>query len=288
MAASRLHPAQQFAAPANIQRGVPLKELLGRPLAVLLGRSLAQVVPGFNERRFLQTALQGLDALELMPRAKHLARAMAEQLPADFDDAAPLLIRALGPPLEATEGNGLAIFFYWPHAQYIAEFGVARFASGMRANYELTQRSTAEFSLRPFLVQHRDQCLQLLRTWTADDNPHVRRLVSEGTRPRLPWALRLQEFQERPQLTLPLLERLKGDAELYVRRSVANHLGDIAKDHPQAAYEVCAAWLEEVRSVDDERAANRRWLVRHALRRPAQQGAAQALRLRALAARRGR
>lgn len=285
MATPRLHPAQQFAAPANIQRGTPLKELIGRDLAALIGRSLAQVVPGFNNRRFLRQALQGLDRLELTPRAIHLAQAMAEQLPEDFNDAAPLLIQSFGPPLTATERNGLAVFYYWPHAQYVAEFGVAHFAAGMQVNYELTQRSTAEFSIRPFLVQHRAACLQLLRRWTKDDSPHVRRLVSEGTRPRLPWALRLKEFQQNPQFTLPLLERLKDDPSLYVRRSVANHLGDIAKDHPQAAYEVCAAWLEEISRDNAELAANRRWTIRHALRLPAKRGDPQAVRLRALAVR---
>jgi 3-methyladenine DNA glycosylase AlkC len=161
---------------------------------------------------------------------------------------------------------------------------VSSFESGMAANYEITQRFTAEFSIRPFLIEHGSKCLKLLRRWAKDSSVHVRRLVSEGTRPRLPWAMRLPEFQADPNLSLPLLELLKDDPELYVRRSVANHLGDIAKDHLEVAFDVCETWLDELKRSDDEEAArNRRWIVRHAVRHPAKNGNARAIELRALA-----
>jgi 3-methyladenine DNA glycosylase AlkC len=278
------HPAQRFLAPSAIQHGVPLKEVLDRKLVVLIGESLAGVVAGFNERRFRARAIRNLDTLELKERASAIAEAMAEQLPASFDDLAPLLIRSLGPPLERTEGNGLAPFFYFPHAHLIATRGTTHFESGMRANYEITKRFTAEFSIRPFLVQHRPKCLNVLMQWAKDGNAHVRRLVSEGTRPRLPWAMRLPEFQANPRLSLPLLEMLKDDSELYVRRSVANHVGDIAKDHLDVALDVCEEWLREVKRPNTcDVAKNRRWIVRHALRHPAKKGHARALKVRALA-----
>jgi 3-methyladenine DNA glycosylase AlkC len=279
------HPAQRFIAPASIQQGVPLKELMDHRLVALIGQSLAESVPGFDERRFRTRAVRDLDKLELKERALHIAQAMAEQLPASFDELSPLLIQSLGPPLEQTEGNGLAPFFYFPHAHLIAVYGVSSFDSGMAANYEITQRFTAEFSIRPYLVQHRSRCLQLLKRWARDDNAHVRRLVSEGTRPRLPWAMRLPEFQADPQLSLPLLELLKDDSELYVRRSVANHLGDIAKDHLDLALDVCEKWLQEVKRTSDEVAADhRRWIVRHAVRHPAKKGVSRAIQIRELAA----
>lgn len=288
MIRQRSHPALRFSAPSHIRRGVPLKELMGPPLVRLIGESLAEVVPGFDERRFRREATRGLDRLELKDRAAAIARAMATQLPAAFEDLAPLLIESLGPPLERTEGNGLAPFFYLPHTELIAMLGPSSFASGMAANYEVTKRFTAEFSIRPFLVRHRAKCLRILRRWARDDDPHVRRLVSEGTRPRLPWACRLAEFQADPQLALPLLEMLKDDGERYVRRSVANHLGDIAKDHPGLAVDVCDRWLQEVtRSDDPGLAANRRWLVRHALRHPAKKGHARAVALVRAASGRG-
>jgi 3-methyladenine DNA glycosylase AlkC len=211
---------------------------------------------------------------------------MAEQMPASFDELSPLLIKSLGPPLEQTEGNGLAPFFYYPHTHLIAAYGVSSFESGMAANYEITKRFTAEFSIRPFLIEHRSKCLKVLRVWAKDSNTHVRRLVSEGTRPRLPWAMRLPEFQADPNLSLPLLEMLKDDSELYVQRSVANHLGDIAKDHLELALDVCEKWLQELKpSSDVDLAESRRWIVRHAVRHPAKKGHTRAIQIRALASR---
>jgi len=280
-----LHPAHRFSAPSAIQHGVPLKELLERRLVVLIGESLADVAPEFDRKRFLFRATKGLAELELKDRALHIAHAMAEQLPPDFDELAPLLIRSFGPPLESTQDNGLAPLFYMPHAQLIATYGVSRFDSGMLANYELTQRFTAEFSIRPFLIEHRAKSLKILHRWTTDSNPHVRRLVSEGTRPRLPWAMRLREFQADPNLSLPLLEKLKNDSELYIRRSVANHLGDIAKDHPNVVFDVCQKWLDEIEQLSDSnQSKHRRWIVRHALRHPAKKNVVRAIKIRKAAA----
>ena len=259
---------------------------MDRKLISLIGRSLVNVVPNFDVRQFQDHAVCGLGKLELKERASQIAQAMAEQMPADFDEVMPLFIKSFGPPLQTTEGNGLAVFYYLPHAQLIAEYGVKRFESGMRANYELTQRFTAEFSIRPFLIEHRSRCLKLLNRWAKDANPHVRRLVSEGTRPRLPWAMRLTEFQQDPQLSLPLLDTLKDDSELYVRRSVANHLGDIAKDHLDVVFDVCEQWLKEVDNAGDSRGENRRWIIRYALRHPAKKEFQRALEIRAAAAKR--
>jgi 3-methyladenine DNA glycosylase AlkC len=284
----RLHPAQRFSAPSTIQRGAPLKELMGRELVMLIGQSLAQAIPDFDVRRFRARAVRNLDKLELKERALSIAHAMAEQMPANFDESAPLLLQSFGPELEHTEGNGLAPFFYFPHVHLIAVYGTPCFESGMAANYEITKRFTAEFSIRPFLMRWRAQCLVVLKRWASDANPHVRRLVSEGTRPRLPWAMRLPEFQADPNLSLPLLELLKNDSELYVRRSVANHLGDIAKDHLEVVLDVCEAWLDELDGADDAAADNRRWMIRHAVRHPAKKENRRALKIRTRAAPRGK
>lgn len=282
------HPAQRFVAPSAIQRGTPLKELIDGKLIELIGESLDAVIPGFNLKQFRKQSNDGLDTLELKERSLRIARAMAAQFPDNFDDAAPLLIKTFGPPLEATEGNGLAVFFYMPHAAYIGEFGTSAFENGMKANLELTQRFTAEFSIRPFLIKHRSRSLKVLAKWAGHPNPHVRRLVSEGTRPRLPWAMRLPEFQADPTLSLPLLEMLKDDSERYVCRSVANHLGDIAKDHPETAFDVCERWLWEAKHLGEGIAKNRHWLIRHALRHPDKKGVKRASDLRAQASQRKR
>lgn len=129
----------------------------------------------------------------------------------------------------------------------------------MRAQYELTQRFSAESSIRAYLVHHPEATYARLLEWSSDPNVHVRRLVSEGTRPRLPWAPRLRAYQEDPRPVLALLERLKDDPERYVQRSVANNLNDIGKDHPDLAVETCRRWLVGAPPA-------REWIVRHALR----------------------
>lgn len=143
----------------------------------------------------------------------------------------------------------------------------------MRAQYELTRRFTAEFSIRPFLMHDFERTLNQLTLWLNDPDPHVRRLCTEGCRPRLPWGARIPQLIKDPRPTLPILEALKNDPSLYVRRSVANHLGDIAKDHPEWAFEVCERWLTNVDK-------DLKWVIRHAVRHPAKQGHATAIALR--------
>ncbi|MHC4390264.1 MAG: DNA alkylation repair protein [Planctomycetota bacterium] len=277
------HPIERFEAPHSITAGQPLKDLLDAKLVRLLGESFAPHHPSFDRRRFGRNARKGLGELGLMDRGAHIADALARELPERFVEAAPILNAALGPRLGRVDGYGLRVFFYFPHSHYIARFGSCDFEAGMLACYELTQRFTAEFCVRPFLIRYQDRALRQLDRWTQDKSAHVRRLVSEGTRPRLPWAPRLPAFQKDPSPVLPLLQRLKDDPELYVRRSVANHLGDIAKDHPQVVFDLCREWLAEIRQVEPEQAKARRWMIRHAVRHPAKKKVPEALALRVAA-----
>jgi 3-methyladenine DNA glycosylase AlkC len=230
-----------------------------------IGESIASVYRAFETERFVAESLDGLEQLELIPRAWHIAEALARQLPAGYERAVEVLIDSLGPPLVQTEGNGMEPFFYMPHVCYVARWGLEHFEASMRAQHELTQRFSAEFSIRSFLERYPAQTLERLRLWAGDHSVHVRRLVSEGTRPRLPWAPRLRAFQADPTPILPLLELLKDDQDLYVRRSVANNLNDIGKDHPELLVEIAHRWLEDA-------SPDRAWLVRHALRSLVKQG----------------
>ncbi len=278
------HPAQRFKAPSAITAGVPLKNILGPPVITLIAESFATVYPSFNTTQFIARAKKGLPPLTLMERGNHIALALAHELPTNFARAAPIIIAALGPPLTKTDKNGLAPFFYLPHSSYIATFGPSRLTAGMRAIKELTKRFTGEFAIRPFLIEQQDACIATLLQWTTDKDSHVRRLTSEGSRARLPWGIRIPSFQKDPTPVLSILELLKDDESLYVRRSVANHLGDIAKDHPATAFALCKRWAAEVHSRNDELAHQRRWMIRHAVRLPAKRGDKNALALRALAA----
>jgi 3-methyladenine DNA glycosylase AlkC len=150
-------------------------------------------------------------------------------------------------------------FRYMPFVLYVGQHGLGAFEESMLAQYELTKRFTAEFSIRPFLIHHEAATLARLRQWTNDPDPNVRRLVSEGTRPRLPWAPRLPAFIADPTPVVALLELLRDDPSEYVRRSVANNLNDISKDHPDVVVDLAGRWWAD----GDE---PRRRLVRHGLR----------------------
>jgi 3-methyladenine DNA glycosylase AlkC len=153
----------------------------------------------------------------------------------------------------------MAPFRYLPHVLFVQKYGLEDFEAAMHAQYELTQRFSAESSIRAFLVRYPEATYERLRAWTGDSSVHVRRLVSEGTRPRLPWAPRLKSFQRDPRPVIALLELLKDDAERYVQRSVANNLNDIGKDHPDLAVAVCRRWFADA-------PPGRAYIVRHALR----------------------
>lgn len=231
-----------------------------------IARDLKRAYPAFKDKAFVAECLEGLAPLSLTGRAAHIAAAMRRHLPADFDQVAEILDRSLGSHAPGTSSSSMAPFKFMPHTMLIATDGLGHFEASMRLQYEITQRFTAEFSIRAFLDAHPDATYARLVAWTADPNHHVRRLVSEGSRPRLPWAPRLRHFQQDPAPVLALLERLKDDPELYVRRSVANNLNDIAKDHPALLIDVCRRWLDEVRSSPVSVRSNRQWLVTRALR----------------------
>lgn len=247
----------------------PLKNHYGPQIPERIGAMIAAVHPGFDRRAFRRDALDGYEALELMPRGRHLARVLRRHLPAAYPDALAILLASIEPP-GAERGAELGTFIYLPHTFFVAEFGLDHLEISLQAQYELTQRFTAEFSIRPFLERHRQATLARLRQWATDPSEHVRRLVSEGTRPRLPWAPRLRDFQRDPTPVLDLLELLKDDPALYVRRSVANNLNDIGKDHPEVLAQVARTWLKGA-------GPERTWVVRHALRSALKRGEAGAL-----------
>jgi 3-methyladenine DNA glycosylase AlkC len=250
----------------------PLKNFFDARLVASIGDDIRRVFPALNHRTFVADGVRGLDALELIARGAHLAQVLQRHLPADYEAAVRVLLASLGPQLEQTEGFGMAPFRYLPHVTFVARFGLDHFEASMHAQRELTQRFTAESSIRPFLVKYPEATYQRLLLWATDPNVHVRRLVSEGTRPRLPWAARLRDFQRDPQPVLELLELLKDDPERYVQRSVANNLNDIGKDHPERLVEVCERWCVGA-------SEGRRWIVKHALRSLVKKGNRAALAL---------
>jgi len=245
----------------------PFKLLIGPHTVAEISHHIGRVWPAWDGASFSRQALDGLDALELKARVLHLAQALRAHLPTDVDEACSILQASLGPPGEGddlsalrTSPQGLAGWPVWPLSETVAALAAREHPErGLAALHAMTQRLTAEFAIRPFLIHHPDLSLATLERWVNDPSAHVRRLVSEGSRPRLPWGLRLQSLVQDPRPTLPLLRALQDDESAYVRRSVANHLNDIAKDHPS----LVAQWLADHLP---GASARRRALLRHASR----------------------
>lgn len=249
----------------------PFKNLVNRETVAEAARHLSRAWPRFDRARFETLAGDGLEKLELKARVLHLAAALAQTLPADFAQACDVIEAALAPPVpldadgepaeqDATARTaGLSGIIIWSLGEFIASRGLDHTPRALACLHALTQRSTAEFAIRPFLQRAPEAVFRTLAKWVRDPSAHVRRLVSEGSRPRLPWGLRLQALVTDPAPTLPFLRALQDDPSAYVRRSVANHLNDIAKDHP----DLVASW---VRDHLVGAAAERVALLRHASR----------------------
>lgn len=250
----------------------PLKNQFGADVPRAIATMIQAVHPAFDSRAFVADALEGYESLELMPRGRKIAHALHRHLPDDYLKATHILLESLDQPHERNQNQSLASFLYMPHTMYVAHYGLDHFEMSMRAQHALTQRFTAEFSIRHFLEAHPEATLKQLHAWATDPSTHVRRLVSEGTRPRLPWAPRLRQFQIDPKPVLTLLELLKDDPDLYVRRSVANNLNDIGKDHPEVLIQTAKSWMTNANT-------ERQWIIRHALRSAVKRGESGALSL---------
>jgi 3-methyladenine DNA glycosylase AlkC len=249
----------------------PFKNMFNRTIIVGMGEHFSRAWPEFDLAAFVKMASQNLDTLELKERSAQITGAMAAYLPGNFAHAAEIMLASLGPDSGAGIGSaelgsqGIAGWPIMPMSHYVGLYGLQSFELSMALFREMTKRFSSEFGIRFFLLEEPEQTLSVLETWTRDPSHHVRRLVSEGTRPRLPWAMRLPAFIEDPSPVLSLLEVLKDDADEYVRRSVANNLNDIAKDHPDLVAQIAERWLK---GAGKERAR----LVRHACRTLIKQG----------------
>ncbi|MEP7280516.1 MAG: DNA alkylation repair protein [Rubrivivax sp.] len=250
----------------------PFKLLLSPTLIGRMALHLKRVDRRFDAARFVALAGCGLDALEMKARALQIADALEATLPVGFGRAAAQIEAALAPPWpddrlgsDDPARDGLEGWALWPVGEFVARRGIDEPDRALRTLHALTQRFSAEYAIRPFIVAHPALVFGTLQRWTSDPSAHVRRLVSEGSRPRLPWGLRLQALVRDPTPTLPLLAALQDDPSEYVRRSVANHLNDISKDHPALVVD----WVRRELPVAD---AARRALLQHASRTLVRQG----------------
>lgn len=253
----------------------PFKNLFNNHVIKHMAEHFQRHWQDFDKQGFIDAACYQLEALELKARSQQITAAMSQYLPKDFEHADQILLASLA--LESTEAapeseekgsiesDGISGWAIMPMGDYVGIHGIAHHDLSMSLLNAMTRRFTAEFSIRFFLLASQEATLNTLKSWLQDDNKHVRRLISEGTRPRLPWAMQLPNFIQNPAPVIGLLEALKDDPEEYVRRSVANNLNDIAKDHPDLVADIAKNWMQDAD-------ANRQKLIRHACRTLLKQG----------------
>ena len=238
-----------------------LKEIFNPERLKHIAAQVSAVYPGFDSKAFLKQVNAGLAERSIMQRMAHVADCLHAVLPLDYEASLDVL-RQVAPRL-----NSAFVTLSLPH--YVATYGSHAFDTSMDALKYFTVFGSSEFAIRYFLRSDLERSLELMLEWSLDENEHVRRLASEGSRPRLPWSFRLEAIQADPTLAAGILDNLKADPSLYVRKSVANHLNDITKDHPDWVLDLIEGW-----SLDNKHTA---WIAKHALRSLIKQGNQRAL-----------
>lgn len=240
-----------------------LKDSVGGEFISALGEALCVESKAFDRTSFMSELLTGnWDSLELKERISAVTHALNRHLNGEYVDKIDVLSRisSLIPGLGGLVFPTFAEFFGAAHPQESLEYLA-----------HVTAFSSSEFAIRPFIRADQDGVMARLECWAKNENVHIRRLASEGCRPRLPWGSQLKRFRKDPRPVLRVLEILKSDPEKYVQKSVANNLNDISKDNPEIALEVAEQWWGVSTSTD--------WIVRHGLRTLLKQGDSRALRL---------
>lgn len=240
-----------------------LKEEYNQDFISNLASDLLDKEPSFPKERFVKNVLdKNWKQRSLKERMHQIVVQLHDHLSFSYAHQIKLL-RSIAPSYSGIQG------FVFPH--FVQLYGMDHYSISINALKHFTQFSTAEFAIRPFIETHPEKTIHQLVEWSRHENHHVRRLASEGTRPRLPWASPLRSFIKDPTPILPILENLKNDGSEYVRKSVANHLNDISKDHPKLALSLAKNWYG--------RAKNTNWIVKHALRTLLKQGNKEALQI---------
>ena len=243
----------------------PFKNWFNAEMAQGIATNLARVADQFDEKAFMNAALNGLNKLEFKQRSEQFSMAIETAMSGSFEENVSAMVAALHPEKSSElsdmqiDNTGVAGWALSPIMAYVSRNGLDQPEFSLKALREMTMRFSSEFDVRPFLRDHPELTLKTVGLWAQDDNVHVRRLASEGSRSRLPWGIRLHGLIEDPSPLLPILTTLRDDPSEYVRRSVANNLNDIAKDHPDLVAKIAVDWLKGA-------TPNRKRLVKHACR----------------------
>jgi 3-methyladenine DNA glycosylase AlkC len=232
----------------------------GRNLAELLSKKIIQVYPVFNSESFIVRVGELVDGKTYTQRILVIAEQLKHHLPNNYDDALTILISILGE--ENPNQTGMFKNYYWimPIGKFISVFGLDYFESSITGIEEVTKRNTGEYAIRPFIVKYPEKTLDIIEKWANSPNFHLRRLASEGLRPKLPWAPKLDTFIENPAPVFRILDLLMRDDIMFVKKSVANHLTDWIKVNR----EMTIPLIEEWKKIDNP---NTRWIIKRATRK---------------------
>lgn len=228
----------------------PFKEIYNRKFVKELGQKIAEVQTSVDDKKFVQAICRrDWKELELKQRLRRIAEGMGEFVPSSF----PKAVQILRPVAEQFSGLQGMVF-----PDFVEVFGGEFWDESWEALEDFTIDSSSEFAVRPFILQDLKRGMKRMLEWSEHPNYHVRRLATEGCRPRLPWAIALPPLKEDPSLILPVLEKLKNDESDYVRKSVANNLNDISKDNPELTLKIAKKWIGKSDQTDK--------LIKHGLR----------------------
>ncbi|MGC9335100.1 MAG: DNA alkylation repair protein, partial [Anaerolineae bacterium] len=228
-----------------------IKDMFNEETIGALADAMRTADPGFDRGEFLARVFDPhWPGLELKQRIRHVTAVLHSLLPEDYG----VTLRILQQAMPKVEG-----IVQWVFTDYVEAYGVDDWEASIPALEEFTERMSAEFAIRPFIVRYPERTMAQMLAWAGHESADVRRLASEGCRPRLPWGIRLQALVADPSPILPILERLKDDPSESVRKSVANNLNDISRDHPEIVLRLLRGWQKEG-------GAEIEWIVSHALR----------------------
>ena len=237
-----------------------ITEQFGRNLAELLAQKIEVVFNDFDSTSFVAKVDQAVIGKSYTQRIDVIANALAEHLPSAYMKALKILTSILGD--ENPNETGMFTHYYWilPIGKYIENYGLNHFEASMDAIAEITKRNTGEYAIRPFIRRYPVEALTRIKMWALSDNFHLRRLASEGLRPKLPWATKLDTFIHNPTLVFEILEMLKEDHVMFVKKSVANHLTDWLKVNKGPTIGLISRW-------EESNNAHTKWIIKRATRK---------------------
>lgn len=218
-----------------------LKNVYSEQFFENISKGLIEVIPGFDKKKFLKGIHEeGFDGMELKQRMAHIAKVLHRFMPSDYEESSKLLLKLTDHLQNANIPTQHIEFMFLP--EFISMYGQDHFDHSVKAMESVTQFISCEFAVRFFILRYKDKMMKQMLKWSKHKSRHVRRLSTEGSRPRLPWAIGIPELKKDPSPILPILENLKEDECEIVRRSVANNLNDISKDHPDLFLNIIKKW----------------------------------------------